>query len=361
MARLQEYLRQAEALAERLGDQRRLGLIAAFMTQVFMDTGHHDRAAESARRALELATARDDAALRILANYYLGQVCFLQGNHREAIDAFGRNVADLVGDRLRDRLGMGTYPAVTSRSQLAWNLAEVGQFGEAVANAAEALRLAETLDHPYTLIMASLNAAIVHLLQGSFQPAVSVCERAVDLCRVHEIPRMITPAVVCLGAAYAALGRRADAVPLLEQGAALVAGYSATSFLTPELAGAYLAIGHYARAGEITARGLAIAAKQGERGLEAWLLRLLGELAAQADPPDRETADAHYGRALARADELCMRPLVAHCHLGLGKLYRRMGDGAKAQEHLTTSATMYRQMGMGFWLELIEAEMRVTT
>ena len=52
-----------------------------------------------------------------------------------------------------------------------------------------------------------------------------------------------------------------------------------------------------------------------------------------------------------------MRPLVAHCHLGLGKLYRRTGDRAKAQEHLTTATTMYREMGMSFWLEKADAEL----
>ena len=52
-----------------------------------------------------------------------------------------------------------------------------------------------------------------------------------------------------------------------------------------------------------------------------------------------------------------MRPLAAHCHLGLGKLYRRTGNAARAQEHLTTAATMYREMGMTFWLEKAEAEL----
>ena len=53
-----------------------------------------------------------------------------------------------------------------------------------------------------------------------------------------------------------------------------------------------------------------------------------------------------------------MRPLVAHCHLGLGKLYRRTGKQPEAQEHLTTVATMCRELGMRFWLEQAEAEMR---
>jgi hypothetical protein len=51
-----------------------------------------------------------------------------------------------------------------------------------------------------------------------------------------------------------------------------------------------------------------------------------------------------------------MRPLVAHCHLGLGKLYRRTGKPQEAQEHLTTATTMYREMGMAYWLEQAEAE-----
>jgi hypothetical protein len=58
------------------------------------------------------------------------------------------------------------------------------------------------------------------------------------------------------------------------------------------------------------------------------------------------------------AIELSMRPLVAHCHLGLGKLYRRMGDREQASEHLTTATAMYREMEMRFWLEQAEAGMQ---
>jgi len=53
-----------------------------------------------------------------------------------------------------------------------------------------------------------------------------------------------------------------------------------------------------------------------------------------------------------------MRPLVAHCHLGLGKLHRRTGDLVRAREHLTTATLMSREMHMGFWLEKAEAELR---
>ena len=68
-------------------------------------------------------------------------------------------------------------------------------------------------------------------------------------------------------------------------------------------------------------------------------------------------AEAAYQESLTRATELDLRPLVAHCHLGLGKLYRQTGNRAKAAEHLTTTTTMYREMDMGFWLEKAEAEL----
>ena len=75
-------------------------------------------------------------------------------------------------------------------------------------------------------------------------------------------------------------------------------------------------------------------------------------------PAGAEDAPGYYREALALAGALGMRPLVAHCHLGLGKLYRRTGKREQAQEHLTTATTMYREMGMTYWLEKAEAEMK---
>ena len=76
-------------------------------------------------------------------------------------------------------------------------------------------------------------------------------------------------------------------------------------------------------------------------------------------PAAPRTLEGYYREALALADELGMRPLVAHCHLGLGKLYARTGKREQAQEHLTTATAMYREMDMRFWLEQAEAELRV--
>jgi len=83
----------------------------------------------------------------------------------------------------------------------------------------------------------------------------------------------------------------------------------------------------------------------------------MGDIAAGCGPPAFEEAVQHYRQALVLASELGMRPLVAHCHLGLGKLDRRTSQREQAQEHLTTAMTMYREMDMRFWLEQTEADM----
>jgi uncharacterized protein HemY len=75
-------------------------------------------------------------------------------------------------------------------------------------------------------------------------------------------------------------------------------------------------------------------------------------------PPDLASAEAHYQQALALAEELGMRPLQAHCHLCLGKLYRSTGNHQQAHDHLTTATAMYREMDMRFWLEQAEPEPR---
>ena len=50
-----------------------------------------------------------------------------------------------------------------------------------------------------------------------------------------------------------------------------------------------------------------------------------------------------------------MRPLVAHCHRGLGMLYLKLGRGAQARPELSAAIALYRTMEMTFWLPQTEA------
>jgi hypothetical protein len=96
----------------------------------------------------------------------------------------------------------------------------------------------------------------------------------------------------------------------------------------------------------------------GCRHSEAEALRILGEIHARMNPVATSQAEELYRVALATAGQLGTRLLVAHCHLGLGKLYGRTSDRRRAQEHLATATTMYREMDMRFYLAQAETAMR---
>src|SRR5262249_6617856 len=166
-----------------------------------------------------------------------------------------------------------------------------------------------------------------------------------------ELRGMVPPVASHLGHAYILAGRIADALPLLER----AVEQSASVLRLVYLAEGYLRAGRADDAAHTAGRALERARHHKERANEAWALRLLGEIVAHADPPDIEHARTHYQEALALAEELGMRPLVAHCHLGLGTLYQKIGRGEQAQAELTTAAEMYRSMEMTFWSEKAEA------
>lgn len=118
---------------------------------------------------------------------------------------------------------------------------------------------------------------------------------------------------------------------------------------------AYLRAGRLEEASNVVGRALDLARVHEERGHQAHALRLLGDIAAQREPPAVEEATAHYQQALALAEALGMRPLQAHCHRGLGTLYATTDQREQARTELSTAIEMYRAMDMAFWLPETEA------
>jgi tetratricopeptide (TPR) repeat protein len=124
---------------------------------------------------------------------------------------------------------------------------------------------------------------------------------------------------------------------------------------TIKLGDAYLLAGRMDDAMHVAQRALTLSRDRQQRGQQAYALRLLGDIAIHRDSPGIQQAATYYLQALALANELGMRPLQAHCHRGLGKLYRQTGQGEQARAELSTANEMYRDMEMTFWLSETEA------
>jgi len=82
----------------------------------------------------------------------------------------------------------------------------------------------------------------------------------------------------------------------------------------------------------------------------------VGLVAAADDPPRVEVARHHLGAALTLAETLEMRPLVARCHLALGRLARRLGEADSARRHFATAVPSLEGMQMRYWLDRLVLE-----
>ncbi len=320
--------------------------------------GDHQAALDSAQRAHLLGNDAKDSGLLAHANEHLGLAHSMLGNYQSGVERLRAALAFLRDVPLHERFGRASHPSVAPRRFLAWCLAERGDFVEARAVAEEALTIAKTAGHEFSRILAQAALGHVQFWRGELRAALDNLElafRSVESANVPQ-PRVGFGSLQAwLGLVYAELGRIDDALPVLDSELERSEAQEVRTLLCA--AQAHLTAGRGQRARDLAARALTSSRQRGESGHEALARWLLGELTDRLDPRDARVAEAHYGEALALAEPRGMRPLVAHCHLGLGKLYRRTGKRTESDEHFAAATSMYREMGMTYWLEKAEREM----
>jgi class 3 adenylate cyclase/tetratricopeptide (TPR) repeat protein len=355
------YLDEAERLARTIEDDRRLGWVSAYMGHYFWWMGNSTQARACTQRAQIIAETAGDFPLQIAANLYLGFSLHTAGDYEAAAHVLRKVAQSLQGKLSVERFGQHAFPAVNCRSHLVWTLAELGAFDEGIAQGREGIRLAETIDHVYSLVVVCWGLGCLYTIKGDYSEAIRLLDRALAFTHDWDL-RGLTPMMTAAsGHAYALSGRVADGLALLRQGVTAMESMHFTlfhSFALVNAAEACVLDGQFEEALAFADRALMLTRQRGEHGFEAWALRVLGEIALHRDRPDLATAEAHYGTAVALASELGMRPLVAHCHLGLCKLYHQTGKREQVHEPLTTATAMYREMNMQFWLQKAAAEIR---
>jgi tetratricopeptide (TPR) repeat protein len=356
--RILAFPREAETLAAALDDSRRLGQVSRFLSFHFWRIGAHDQAIAAAQRAMALATADGDNVLHALANSFLSMPYQAQGDYRRAINCCRQTLAFFDGARRRERFGQVFLPAVISRAYLAACHAELGMFPEGHALGEEGLQIAEAVAHPASLMSASWGIGLLALRQGDLPRALPRLERAVGICQDMDLPSWFAWMAATLGAAYTLDGRGADAVPLLTQAleqATAIENVNNETLCSLSLGEAQMLAGHLEEAHTLAERALALARAHQERGHQAYALRLLGEIATRHDPLKAERAEEYCRQALGLAEALGMRPLQAHCHLGLGTLYAKIGHRELARDECSIAIELYQAMEMTFWLPQAEA------
>ena len=359
LGRILQTVLEAEAIARDLNDPRRLAQASAYLSSFFFFSGQLDKAVESGERALAQGEALQDIGLQIHVNRLLGMSYVARTDYHRAVSYLDRSIALIEGQSYRQFFGYSTVPAVNSRLFRAWSWAELGKFSEAMADAEDALRIAEEVGHPATLSLAYWAVGLVHLAKGDFAPAMRLLEHALKICRDANLPLLFPYIGRFTGCAYIRSGRLTEATALLEQAVEQERlknsmAYHALTIIA--LGEAYLMAGRTKEAIERTTNALEFARARQEPGHQAYALHLLAEIAFLPEKPELDKAEDYYRQAMDLADKSGMRPLSARCHFGLGQVNRRKEKAAQAKEHLTTAIAMFREMDMRSYLEKAEKE-----
>jgi tetratricopeptide (TPR) repeat protein len=353
VARFGALLEEAEPIASRLGDGRRMALVASGRCHFHLGVGDNDRATEAAERAVMIARSLGDRELEGEAMYYAALPLMALGRYREA----ARPVRALVDSLERDsppgtqrRWGSGHALAC---SFLARCLAEVGDFPEALKFGERGLARAEKFGNPFQIATTCFGLGSVYLRKGDFTKAISQLSRALSLIEAHEINVFLLGTSASLGLALALSGQTTDGLALLDHSPRrssllnISAGWAKSMAYRGE---AHLLSGHVSDARRCAEAALQHAREHGERGHEALALRLLGDVSTREGETGWNDAEVLYEEARARAGGLDMRPLVALCHLRLGVLLEDHNRLEKAHWHFSQAVGMLQQMDMGFWL-----------
>jgi tetratricopeptide (TPR) repeat protein len=101
-----ERLREAEALAERLNDERQRGRVGAMVTNLHSLLGELEEALVTGNRALEIAARLGDARLRILRTTYLEQAHYFRGEYERVVELATGNLAILPAEWVYESLGV---------------------------------------------------------------------------------------------------------------------------------------------------------------------------------------------------------------------------------------------------------------
>jgi class 3 adenylate cyclase/tetratricopeptide (TPR) repeat protein len=345
---------EAEALAMARDDRARLGQVLARMASVLRLTGDYDGAMAAGQQLLALAATLGDSALQVQASYTLGQVFQAIGDFGRAAELLRRSVE--AADR--EAGTPNTDLQILTRAFLVRTLSDLGAFAEGRRHGEEALRLATLAGRGHIPIVVHGCLGPLYLAQGDLAHAIRVLEKGLALCRASSsrsgFSRMI---VAGLGSAYALQGRLAEGRTLVEEAISEdihTGAMGRHALRIAQLSEVCRLAGRGEEAWQHARRALDLARQRKARGDEALALYQLGVVQAHADPPDAKQAEAHYQQALALAEEIGMRPLQAHCHLGLGTLYAKTGRREQTRAELSAAIELYRAMDMTFWLPQAE-------
>jgi class 3 adenylate cyclase/tetratricopeptide (TPR) repeat protein len=356
-----EWIRGAESLAREIDDDSRLSNVLNYLSSLHWIDGQNRKAIELAEEALNLAKRAGHFSYQVATMLHLGVYFFNIGDYPRQIEIHQDLRKRLIGESAFKQHGLASFPGAFSRSMLVLGMAELGNFDEIEKIGREALEIAELVQNALSLIFVYNFLGMAYLRLGKVEPALPLLKKSHELCRFSEAQSMYSYTAGSLGYAYLLASEPKRALTVLEEGTKadnLQASFWPTHSLTV-LAEAYRAAAEISLATKTASSALKLAEEREERGFEVWAMFVMAGI--NADTGRIEEAEQWYRRALQQASNLSMRPLVAHCHKGLGDLYLKKESSEEARPELAAAIELYRSMDMSLWLPQVESSLAEMT
>lgn len=338
-------LSDARSLARKIGDSKRDGLASCYLCNLYWELGEQDRAIEEGLAAQAIADQIKDDKIASTAARYLARAYQSVGDYEQAIELFSQCLPESAPQNPSH---------ILIRSFLTNCLVEMGRFADALPYAKTTVEAAITLQNPLGHSAALAALGRLYLRMGNFEEAAAALEPALEISRKADIDLLFPFAAAPLGASIGRLGRLDEATELLnasvERSAAM--GRMVDAALWRYFQGRmYLSSGDVSSARSVTDRGLALSITYKERGNQALLLSLLGDIHCEQSEGDLSVAMEHYTKAMDLATELKMAPIQSRCHDGFARIYEASGEVKLAKEHAAKADDIATEIGAGFWLD----------
>jgi len=354
-----EVLEEVVTLADALDAPAQAGLACAYMANAHFMLGNVDDGMRLAEKARVNGAGRADAPLLAITCCHLGQLLYAKGDYAASVAMMENCLEHLESAPSRRGSNMARVYSVVARCFNAFSLAAQGRFRDAEASAERCLGLADATDTPFLRALAAWAMGNAQLGRGPTAEGARKLEEAYRYCEHAELLAIRPWIATDLACARRLDGRGEEALALLGGAIEEAAAHgllSQHSLRYAYLSEAQLAAGREEEAEASATRAVALAVEHGESGFRVDALRALARVAGLRSSPDLEAATTHLGDALALAEDLRMRPAIAHCHDDLAQVSRRAGRREAAARHLEAARELYRELDMPYWRERLSGD-----
>jgi tetratricopeptide (TPR) repeat protein len=349
-----EFLREGEALAKELGDEKALAQFFSYIGSYYVIAGGDPVLGktyiEKGLSASELTREVDIIAPLVLelANFYS-----ISGSYWKICEVVPQCIKLIERTRTQSetfRRSQGRYAVLQAQHGAA--MGAIGNFDTGEHIFRDCRECARQISDRH-LVTVELYQGVFYLFKGDGKNSVEHYEAAARLCEKIQFVYMLGLAWGWAGLGYLLLEQAEKALDHLEKGLRIHLDVGIPLWLGSIHAGlglAHLQLGNLEQAQVHAEEGVNLSRANNQRDFEALAEIYLGRAICAGGSGRFYEAKEHILRGIETFEELKMKPYTAVAHFHLGELSTSSGRTEEAMEHLQEAEARFRQMGMDDWL-----------